>query len=282
MRSNQQHWIHWIIEGSSELNCLPHKRGFVFIAYKQCTSKTLIQIIHSHNLPAGHASLCLFMRYLCVRWRVCVSMHCCVMLYLSSCAGKNCQSAPGNWWDIKYGSNAGHSLGKSEASWSQAAMSLNPTIPLLSSRSSPESVNPVITQYIRAKPGSNMLQSKGPLNLRGNCSLPWACLPFSPGRFNVIRLQVWASLSAPHSELPVHLLWRHRSAPMMSWLSCSFNGRCLSVSLSLTDGDQLLSRHVRNYKSPRFYPPAKQMGQYNWKRPLRTESLTFTGDWHSM
>eukprot|EP00064_Thunnus_orientalis_P002642 superscaffoldBa00000199_g2649 len=38
--------------------------------------------------------------------------------------------------------------------------------------------NPVITQYIRAKPGNNRPQSKGPLNLRGYCSLSQTRLPF--------------------------------------------------------------------------------------------------------
>ena len=126
----------------------------------------------------------------------------------------------------------------------------------------------------RAKPFNDVPQSKRPLNLRGNCWLPWTCRTFCPCRYNVITLQIWASLSGLDCELPVYLLWRHRSAPMMSWLSCSCNGRCLSVSLSLMDGDQLLSWHVRNKESRRFCPPTKRRGWYKWKWLLRIKSLT--------
>lgn len=130
MRTDQQNST---IE-SSELGCM-HKKGFVFIAYKQLHIK-------STNSDHSFAKSSINPRCTCL----CTTCVCvCVAVSKLFCK-RSCQSVWGKWWDITYGSNAGDSLGRSEASSHYAAVSLSPSIPL--SHRSPESVQPSYQQSL--------------------------------------------------------------------------------------------------------------------------------------
>lgn len=59
------------------------KRFCIHWVWARYTSIVLIQIIHSHNLPSGHASLYVFMHYLCAVLSATEYLCMCVMLYLS-------------------------------------------------------------------------------------------------------------------------------------------------------------------------------------------------------
>lgn len=165
MRSNQQHRTHWIIEESSELNCMPHKRGFVFSAYKQAAHQkySFKSFIHTSTRRPCLVALPVWS---CV----------CVMLYLSSCVGKIVslprktgeQSSMGAMQVTPWENVRLHGA-RLPCPWIPAFLSRPPTLPQ-------SQFNPVITQYIRPKPGNDTQQRKGPLNKPGNCSLPWPSL----------------------------------------------------------------------------------------------------------
>lgn len=106
----------------------------------------------------------------------CVSMCLCVVLYLSPCVGK-IACLPGETGET---SNMGAMPVTPWKNVKLREVRLScPRIPAFFSRppTHPQSkLKPVITQYIRAKPGNDMPSSKRPLSLGGNCSLPWTCL----------------------------------------------------------------------------------------------------------
>lgn len=143
MRSKQQHWIHWIIDESSELNCMPHKRGFVFLAHKQAAHqkysfRSFTCTIYPQVMPR---CACLCATCACV-WE----WECCVIVYLSSCVGK-IASVPG---DTSETSNMGAMQGipwenvRLACPWIPAFLSHPPTLPQ-------SQFNPVITQSNQGK-----------------------------------------------------------------------------------------------------------------------------------